>query len=40
MMRWIFWTLVRWTGSLIGDLGIWLYWKGKHGQMRCKGRRK
>lgn len=40
MMRWLFWTFVRWTGSRIGDFGVWLYWKGKNGQIRNMERHK
>lgn len=40
MMRWTFWTLVRWAGSRIGDLGVWLYWQGKKGQRSCRKNRK
>jgi|GEM_PF-7009825 len=39
-MSFWFWTLVRWLGALLGDLGLWIYWAGKHGQRRCKGKRK
>lgn len=38
-MRLLFWTCVRWIGGKIGDLGLWVYWIGKHGQQRCRGRK-
>lgn len=35
-MRLLFWTLIRWLGAKVGDVGLWIYWHGKHGQQRCR----
>lgn len=39
-MRLWFWTATKILGEILGDLGLALYWAGKHGRRRCRERQK